>query len=431
MNQIFPALIGFLTSLTILFFIHNYSFLRAYVFRKTIISSLLFISSGFIFQVIYTNRALINQVAKSYRDLLSLPPITIMSTILAIFLGNSLLRKIADDKERREVAILFRNTIDMNLDCMKFIFVYLTSNDVDSLLKNNRIEDENLRFSNEITYNLLEAHRNRINTHFLQLKGDIYYETAFKKIGIYGENEIDSISLYTSQKQKLIGSLERVLISLNQIIFLLDKDNLPEIKDALEKQFIFETEIAIFKLIKTEILGFLCLLKLFQYSEKQRQNNYQEDFEKILNQLRSLNNLLIVTDGSDSFYNRDISMKDLSFLMNKFSQDFSQDNYTSFKNPFNFYYCLVKFSSANIQSIFKIHPKIHLATDTHLDDKCILIFGDSEEDVKRLVKEKLNHILKKEFICPQKKIEFESLSKQVTDYLELSANNISPYPKNI
>ena len=112
LSQITPALIGFFTVAIIIISIRNYKFIQAYILKEELIFSLIFISSGFIFQLIFNSRKQISYFAEQYKGLFTLPPVTVISTILAIFLGNTLLRKLADRKERREIAVLFENTID-------------------------------------------------------------------------------------------------------------------------------------------------------------------------------------------------------------------------------------------------------------------------------------------------------------------------------
>ena len=98
------------------------------------------------------------------------------------------MRTIAEQKEKKEVAILFENTIDTHLKFIGFIDCYLQSSEL---------------HSSEIQK--VENLKNFIDIYLSQLKDDVYYETAFKKVGIYSENEIDFISSYSSEKQLFIS----------------------------------------------------------------------------------------------------------------------------------------------------------------------------------------------------------------------------------
>ncbi|MCC3550914.1 hypothetical protein [Microcoleus sp. PH2017_24_DOB_U_A] len=273
-SQITPALIGFATVAIAIILTNNYKFIKNYIFKKPVVLSLIFISSGFIFQLVYSNRVSIQIFSDNYKNLLSLPPISIISTILAVFLGNTLLRKIAEQKEKKEIAILFENTIDTHIKIIRFIDCYLKSSEL---------------YSNDIQK--VENLKKIIDIYLSQLKDDVYYETTFKKVGIYNENEIDFISLYSSEKQLFISYLKRFLIRLDNWI-----DALKNNQDNQDNQGILKTkadlslilEITIFSSLKTKFFATLCLLIFSVYSNSEKQSLYQKDLQDISDSFSNL-----------------------------------------------------------------------------------------------------------------------------------------------
>ena len=263
-SQITPALIGFVIVAIAIILTNNYKFIKNYIFKKPVVYSFIFISSGFIFQLVYSNRLSIRIFSNCYKDLFSLPPISIISTILAVFLGNTLLRKIAEKKEKKEIAILFENTIDTHIRIIRFIDCYLQSSELYSI---EIPKDENLR--------------KFIDIYLSPLKDDVYYETAFKKVGIYNEYEIDFISLYSSEKQLFVSYLERLLIRLDNLIEARKNNQNQKILEA-KLDFSLIREMTIFSSLKTQFLATLCLLIFSVYSNSENQSLYQENLQKIL-----------------------------------------------------------------------------------------------------------------------------------------------------
>ena len=408
-SQITPALIGFAIIAIAIILMDNYEFIKNYILKKPVISSLIFISSGFIFQLVYSNRVSIQRFSDSYKSLLSLPPISIISTILAIFLGNTFLRKIAEQKEKKEIAILFVNTIDTHLQIMGFIYRYLSSKELCCFIKSE----------NNIEIHEVETLKDFINIYLSQLKDDVYYETAFKKVGIYSENEIDLISLYSSQKQLFISYLEILLIRFsNSIDFLKNETSLSQAKN----QFKLILEITIFSLLNTNLLGILCLCKLSKYSTIAKTIKYQETLKQILTELKQLNNLSIISGyiGScNDFVER------LKFVEQKYqsSLEFSKE-----ENEINFYYCLVRLDLGKINEITNQNWEVHV----RINNRCILVFGDSEADVKDSAKKKLEVVLKEAGIINlslTNKKEIDQIIERLMNELHVSIENFSPYAK--
>jgi hypothetical protein len=278
-SQITPALLGFaIVAIAIAIiltnnyqFIKNYKFIKNYIFKKPVVLSLIFISSGFIFQIVYSNRVSIQRFSDNYKNLLSLP-ISIISTILALFLGNTLLRKIAEQKEKKEIAILFENTIDTHIKIIGFIDCYLKPSGL---------------YSND--FQKVETLKKFIDIYLSQLKDDVYYETTFKRVGIYNKNEIDFISLYSIEKQFFISYLKRFLVRLDNWIDALKNNQHNQVilnnnKDDLSLML----EITIFSSLKTKFFATLCLLIFSVYSNSEKQSLYQKDLQDISDSFSNL-----------------------------------------------------------------------------------------------------------------------------------------------
>lgn len=271
-SQITPALIGFATVAIAIILTNNYKFIKNYIFKKPVVLSLIFISSGFIFQLLYSNRESIQIFSDNYKNLLSLPPISIISTILAVFLGNTLLRKIAEQKEKKEIAILFENTIDTHIKIIRFIDIYLKPSEL---------------YSND--FQKVENLKKFIDIYLSQLKDDVYYETTFKKVGIYNENEIDFISLYSTEKQLFISYLKRFLIRLdNWIDALKNNQNNQDNQVIVKHDLNLILEITIFSSLKTKFFAALCLLIFSVYSNSEKQSLYQKDLQDISDSFSNL-----------------------------------------------------------------------------------------------------------------------------------------------
>ncbi len=195
--QVIPAVLGYtISGLTISYFV--FPGILSYLIRKQeqwgfIVSSFLFIISGFLFQIYFYNFSGIKDFASEYHDIFSIPIFTILATVisttLGIFLGNTILRYIDKRKEQKEIAIIFINAIDAQVKCMRHINFYLSS-----LRQDDPKSDEFLKiYISELS----------------DYKG---FETTFERIGIYSEREIDCISLYSTKRKQLISLTERLLL---------------------------------------------------------------------------------------------------------------------------------------------------------------------------------------------------------------------------
>jgi hypothetical protein len=199
--------------------------------------------------------------ASEYKDVFSIPIFTILATATGIFLGNMGLRFLANKKEKREISILFINAINSQIRSLEFIKNYLLS------------------YKKKDNQKYIEIYRNR-------LKDNKYYQTAFNKVGIYNEQEIDLISKYSVELQEYLSYLERLLIEVNQD--KQEQETLMNVKDSKtkyqqphERTFII---VAIAHLI-TMLFAYLVVYKLsISYLSK----NYQELVEEFIRDYKLL-----------------------------------------------------------------------------------------------------------------------------------------------
>lgn len=115
--QVLPAIIGFLvTGLLILRFVFD---VKIPEYNENppgiIISSFIFISSGFVVEIIYINWYSILSWIKDNSGT------AFIFTILGSFLTSRYMKKLADDKEKREITILFQTSIDAQVIALQAI----------------------------------------------------------------------------------------------------------------------------------------------------------------------------------------------------------------------------------------------------------------------------------------------------------------------
>lgn len=333
---------------------------RKKVKRSTyFIASIGFISSGFVVQLIYSNLELLKKFAEEYKNIFSLPIITIFATAIGIFLGNTLLRLRAENKERREIAILLINTIDAQIKSMGFINKYLTEFETQVLMSNNKAKLDDAIKS-----------RDKIRVYFSQLSHDIYFETAFKKIGIYNEDDIDIISLYSTQKQQLLNYTNRLMIDFEQL-----KNQSPNI-------LIFE--IVKSSIVTTIFFGYLSLIEISKYYSSNKicveQDNFEKSWIALLNQLNR-NISLINKDLCEDF------LKTINFVKDNYQEIFDNRNIKQIKP---YYVCVI---TINIDIINKTLNTGRISNAILSSEKNIIAFGESEEMAKQSSQEKLKNIL--------------------------------------
>ncbi|TAF06829.1 MAG: hypothetical protein EAZ77_11575 [Nostocales cyanobacterium] len=194
--EIFPAIMGFY----IAFFPLSY-FMRNHNSQGIVISSFAFILSGFLCQILVSNIEYIKKFSTDYEAIFKLPFITILATASGIFMGNLILKYfVTDKKERKEFAILFMKTIDLQIQNIAFINSYLS--EISNINKE----------SNEYLYK-----KESLEIYLNQLENDKYYETAFKKIGIYDEKEIEMVHEYSIWLRNSVYYTKRSLLKNSQL----------------------------------------------------------------------------------------------------------------------------------------------------------------------------------------------------------------------
>jgi len=73
----------------------------------------------FLFEIIYNSWPSIECWAESHKDIAFV--FTILGTLFTNFCTNGFLKKLADDKEKREISVLFRNSINLQVESLQFI----------------------------------------------------------------------------------------------------------------------------------------------------------------------------------------------------------------------------------------------------------------------------------------------------------------------
>jgi len=229
--HLLPTFLGFLISGLILF----------YYFSKNnsigiAISSLFFLVSGFIFQITYNNSSIVYNTLKNIIDF---PGASILTTVLGIFIGNTILRFFSNQKEQREISILFINSIKSQLTLLKQANLWL--------------------FINHI-----EEYENIIRIYISKLNSDKTYDTAFNRIGIYNSDEINLISKYSIEIKEFLIYIERLFIENSK-----DKESIPT-KNLVSTVKIYATTVI--------ILGYLCVFTLSQQYFKEEANKLEKEF---------------------------------------------------------------------------------------------------------------------------------------------------------
>ena len=87
-------------------------------------SNILFLMSDFSLSML---TEFIKSFATNYKDVFSLPMVTVPSSVLAIYLANLLLKAKDSQKERKETAILFINTINSHITNLSDINLHVSS----------------------------------------------------------------------------------------------------------------------------------------------------------------------------------------------------------------------------------------------------------------------------------------------------------------
>jgi hypothetical protein len=255
--QILPAILGItITGSLLFYFCKNFERSKSQV----ILLSFLLMISGFALQIFVNNIGYINSFMEKGNNIFSLP---IVSAISGTFVVNRLLKYISDNKEKREVAILLVETINSQIRSLSLIECYISGN-LSNLEKDIP----------EVYLHNIRANENLINIYKKNLSQNKYLEVAFSKIGIFGENEIQTICSFVTSLSDTLCYLEKINI--------LDSSTI----DSSIKLSIWALKSC---LLKTILMGFLAVYQLnFMYTKKDYlsiTNEFVDDYEKILEPL--------------------------------------------------------------------------------------------------------------------------------------------------
>ncbi|MGD1717236.1 hypothetical protein [Dapis sp. BLCC M172] len=177
---------------------------------------------------------------------MNFPLVTILATTASIFLGNTLIRYFTDRKEKTEFAVLFINAIESHISDLSKIN--------SSILEIRKRIIIIRHISGEEDVEIYKGGED-CKIYKLSLIENKSYDTAFDKIGIFNESEIDLASLYNKY--------------LKESLYLID---------IFCRQYFTKIQIVI---PITQILGCLCIYQLSlnysrQYSAKYRENFLEE-----------------------------------------------------------------------------------------------------------------------------------------------------------
>lgn len=376
--EIIPALIGF----TISGFLLRYFILRQNQ-KGIIISSLLFLVSGFVFQIIWTNLDAIKEVSSTYKEIFSIPIVTIFSTAIGIFLGNTMLRELDKQKQQKEIAAILVNIIDAKVDCMKVIN-YDVSMLSKSDIKSQRYAEKSLKI------------------YLSQLSNFNSFESAFQKIGIYSETEIDYISAWFTRYQNLISQTNQLILEYektNQLILDYERTTDKNILNwiILDKGFWIQFAIVKTDIVMIMFLGFLCLIQMSKFYSLDKMNKYQKNFESFFM------NILTEFD-SRVFVMEELICEDFMMGLDWLKDNYSKSYKTKISLDTNFYICFIKLSLNIINEVFDTNigicdnPSIYNSAN-------VISFGKSEEDAIKNAKQKLNSLLDSIINPPEKAVE--------------------------
>ncbi|MGB3420095.1 MAG: hypothetical protein WBA52_06605 [Dolichospermum sp.] len=371
-TEVLPAIIGFsIAGILILKFVFS---VKIPQYNENppgiLISSFIFIVSGFLFEIIYNSWTSIQRWAESHKDIAFV--FTILGTLFTNFCTNGLLKKLADDKEKREISVLFRNSIDSQVKSLQFINLYLLFTSI----------KENI--------NYIKIYKNDLLT-------SKAYDTALNKIGIYDEKDIDIILKYSNELQQCFNYIERFLIELDEHITV-KKTHVNETK--YKPQYQRTLIIVKIAILTTSIFGIFTsyyLSKRYLNNNLGKlQNEFFNDYEEILDKFKKelsfsefyIMNRVISSDLFDK----------LKYIRNNFIE--SSNNYNvSSRKPIYLYRLIIK------EPVSIKEPVLNLDKDIYPDETIlkwvinstedIVTFGESPEDAKNNCNSIIEHLKNK------------------------------------
>jgi len=436
--QVLPAIIGFLTTgVLILKFVYS---VKIPEYNENppgiIISSFIFIVSGFIFQIIYSDWSSIQSWAKDNASISFIFPI--LGTILGTFSVNRFLKKLADDKEKREIAVLFRYSIDTQVKSLKQINIYL------SLVEPKEY------------VNYIQLYKNN-------LINSLFYD-ALNKIGIYNEKDIDILYKYSIELQQCFNYLERFLTELNEDIKV-DITNFNQTK--CQHQYERTLKIVKTAIVTTSLFGILIsyyLSKIYlkgvaesrddsaqletsfqgfqppiHHAFMQRhlknnleklQNKFFDDYKEILDGFLekelelSFSSIMDGTLSSDLFN----KLKDTSDLFNKLKDRRNRfirtNNYFNVQERKSIYLCRLPIEQF-IDFDKYIYINKHFSKEYINSKDYIVTFGESLEDAENNCKKIINSLKQKHCFIQ----EFEIKNAHINCKCEIVSPWTIPSPK--
>jgi hypothetical protein len=237
--DIIPAIVGFsLFSILLLISVYKKS-------KYTVFLSFLLLCSGFGFQSIAQNSAVIKNFFREWKDLIASPPITILSTALGIFVGNLFLKIFTTSKERFEISALFIRSIEEHISTLEAIKAEIinSSDNHDDLPKE------------------------RIILYISKIEIDRIFEAALGNLGKFDEVEKNLLIDYSSY-------INRTSINIRTLLQDVSRSKV---------QVICQVD-------QTTFLGSLCILdladKYLENRKEEKKLRFKDDYSKITRKYR-------------------------------------------------------------------------------------------------------------------------------------------------
>jgi hypothetical protein len=307
-TEVLPAILGFSIAGILILKFTFYIKIPQYNENPpgVLISSFIFIVSGFLFEIIYICWPSIQCWAKNNSN------IAFLFTIVGGFCTNGFLKKLADDKEKREISVLFRNSIDSQVRSLQFIQGYLNSNPNPVYVETHRFFNGEYSRFRHISLTSMKENIQYVKIYKNNLLTSKAYDTALNKIGIYDEKDIDRISEYSNELQQCFNYIERLLTKLDE--YKVDQGEYKH-EDKLILTIVKNT------ILTTSLSGINIIYHLSKRYLGKLQDELFNDYEEILDDFtKELSN-------SDNRMNEDIR-SDLFNRINCITDDFRTINMT-------------------------------------------------------------------------------------------------------
>lgn len=162
-------------------------------FKKVIVvsTSFIFIGSGFLVQILVHNYKYLEEFLDNWYKAFAFPLVTILATTFGIFLGNSLLKVAATQKDRREIAILLIIGLRAHITSLGTIYSNVYGKPQQTL------DDSRLA---------------KIQKLLTKAAEDKSYGKALIEIGRLRDSETDMLLKYESYFQRSVEGIEQILV---------------------------------------------------------------------------------------------------------------------------------------------------------------------------------------------------------------------------